>query len=271
MTPMLVRRLELGLLRLRRTRHPRELLVHLEVVLDRDRGERLVLFLDPDALLGLDRLVQTLRVPPALQHAPGELVDDLHLAVDDHVLDVALVELLGAQRVLHVMHERRVHVLVQVLDAEHLLDLRDARLRHGDLELGLLDLVVLVTLQPRRDPSERLVPLGAVRHHAADDQRGPGFVDEDRVDLVHDRELVPVLHAVLDPHRHVVAQVVEPELVVRAVRDRRAVRGPPLGRRHGGLDQADVHAERTGRSVPSTPSRVWPGSRSRSPGAPPRR
>ena len=111
--------------------------------------------------------------------------------------------------------------------------------------LGLLDLVVLVALQPRRDPRERLVPLGAVGHHAADDQRRPRLVDEDRVDLVHDRVLVAVLHAVLDPHRHVVAQVVEPELVVRPVRDRRAVRGPALGRRHRGLDQPDLHAERS--------------------------
>jgi hypothetical protein len=61
----LVGPLELGQLGLGRPRHARELVVHLEVVLDRDRGERLVLFLDLHALFGLDRLVQAFGVAPA--------------------------------------------------------------------------------------------------------------------------------------------------------------------------------------------------------------
>ena len=77
---------------------PGELVVHAEVVLERDRREGLVLLLDAHALLGLDRLVQALRPAPALEDAAGELVDDLHLAVDDGVVDVALVERLGLQR-----------------------------------------------------------------------------------------------------------------------------------------------------------------------------
>ena len=60
---------------------PDELLVHAEVVLERDRREGLVLLLDPHALLGLDRLVQTLAPAAAFEDAAGELVDDLHLAV----------------------------------------------------------------------------------------------------------------------------------------------------------------------------------------------
>ena len=239
-----VDRLELGELRLRRTGHAGELVVHLEVVLDRDRREGLVLLLDADALLRLDRLVQALRVAPALEHAAGELVDDLHLAVRHDVLDVALVVLLRAERVLQVMDERRVDVLVEVVDAERLLDLRDARLGDGDRLLRLVDLVVLVAPQARHEPGERLVPLRAVGHHAADDQRRPGLVDQDRVDLVHDRVGVTALHHVLGAHRHVVAEVVEPELVVRPVRDVGRVRGPALGRRHLRLDQPDRDAER---------------------------
>jgi hypothetical protein len=124
--------------------HTGELVVHLEVVLDRDRGEGLVLLLDLHALLGLDRLVEALGVPAALEHPSGELVDDLDLAVLHDVLDVALVELLRAQRVLHVVHERRVHVLVEVLDSQDLFDLRDSGFGDRDLVLGFVDLVVLV-------------------------------------------------------------------------------------------------------------------------------
>ena len=89
---------ELGGLGERRAGHARELVVHAEVVLEGDRRERLVLLLDAHALLGLDGLVQALRPAAALEDAAGELVDDLDLAVDDRVVDVALVERLGLQR-----------------------------------------------------------------------------------------------------------------------------------------------------------------------------
>ena len=86
---------ELGGLGEGRAGHARELVVHAEVVLQRDRREGLVLLLDAHALLGLDGLVQALRPAAAVEDAAGELVDDLDLAVDDRVVDVALVERLG--------------------------------------------------------------------------------------------------------------------------------------------------------------------------------
>ena len=91
----LVDLVELGRLGLRRTGHAGQLLVEAEVVLQGDRGEGLVLLLDLDALLGLDRLVHALVVAAAVQDAAGELVDDQDLAVVDDVVLVALVELLG--------------------------------------------------------------------------------------------------------------------------------------------------------------------------------
>ena len=102
----------------RGARHARELLVHAEVVLERDRGEGLVLLLDPHPLLGLDRLVQALAPATTLEDAAGELVDDLHLALLHHVVDVALEQLLGAQRGLELVHVVLVHVLVEVVDLE---------------------------------------------------------------------------------------------------------------------------------------------------------
>jgi hypothetical protein len=60
---------------------PDELAVHAEVVLEGDRGERLVLVLDLHAFLGLDRLVQAVGPAPARHQAAGELVDDDDFAV----------------------------------------------------------------------------------------------------------------------------------------------------------------------------------------------
>ncbi len=112
--------------RCRRTRRPRsaavpvmpgELLVHAEVVLEGDRGEGLVLLLDLHPLLGLDGLVEALGPAAAFQDAAGELVDDLHLAVLDDVVLVALEQLLGLEGRLELVDEVLDDLVVEVLDA----------------------------------------------------------------------------------------------------------------------------------------------------------
>ena len=137
---------ELLLLGLRGTGHAAELLVEAEVVLQRDRRERLVLLLDRDALLRLDRLVQALAPAAAFHDAAGELVDDLHLAVLDDVVDVALVERLRLQRLDQVVDELHVARAVEVVDLERALDLLDPGLARRD---GLVLLVVEVVVLAR--------------------------------------------------------------------------------------------------------------------------
>ena len=107
--------------------HAGQLVVQPEVVLERDRGHRHRLALDAEALLGLDGLVQALG-PAATRHLPaGELVDDDDLAVLDDVVPVALVQRVRLERLVEVAGEARVGV-VQVVDADQLLDLVDAGL-----------------------------------------------------------------------------------------------------------------------------------------------
>ena len=236
---------QLGGLGLGRTGHPGELVVHAEVVLERDRGEGLVLLFDLHALLGLDRLVDAFAPAPALEDAAGELVDDLHLAALDDVVLVALVQLLGLQRDLELVHQVGLHVVVEVLDAELRLDPLDAGLERHDDTLVLLDLVVDVALERAHDRGEPVVELGGVADPAGDDERRARLVDEDRVDLVDDAEVVAALHLVVAAPGHVVAQVVEPELVVGAVRDVGAVVLALLLRPvlEAGDDQPDVEPE----------------------------
>ena len=89
----------------RRAGHSAELLVHAEIVLECDRGQRLVFRLNRLPLLGLERLVQPFRITAARHHAAGELVDDDDLAVADDVILVALEQLVGAQRLIDVVHD----------------------------------------------------------------------------------------------------------------------------------------------------------------------
>ena len=148
----------------------------------------------------------------------------------------------------------------QVLDAEVLLRFLDAALceRGGarlfvdyvvavggkvlgvDLFLYLLDLSHL----ERADEIVRLtVKVGGFVAHAADDERRPRLVDEDGVDLVHYREIVPALNAVRLVRDHVVAKIVEAHLVVRAVGYVRGVRFLVRGGVALVYDQTDRQAE----------------------------
>ena len=235
--------MQLGRLGLGGAGHAGELVVEPEVVLQRDGGQRLVLGLDLDVLLGLDGLVHALVVAPADEHAAGELVDDDHLAVAHDVVLVALEELLGLDRVVQVADQRRVGGLVEVVDAELVLDELDADLVHTDGPLADVDLVVHVLLHQRSEPGELGVPVRRPVGGAGDDQRGAGLVDEDGVDLVDDGEVVAALYQVVQGVRHVVAQVVEAELVVGAVGDVGAVSHSPLVGRHLRQDDADVQPE----------------------------
>ena len=126
---------------------------------------------------------------------------------------------------------------------ELVLDQRDALLGDADGALALVDLVVDVALEHRRHPRELLVPARALLGRPGDDQRRAGLVDQDRVGLVDDGEVVAALHEVGLLPRHVVAQVVEAELVVRAVGDVGGVLLAPHRGRHLGEDHADREAE----------------------------
>ena len=251
---------ELLLLGLGGSGHPGELLVEAEVVLEGDRGKRDVLLLDPDTLLRLDRLMEPLAPAPALHDPTRVLVDDLDLALLDHVVDVALVERLRLQRLGEVVDELDVARVVEVLDPERALDGVDRGLRGRDRlvllveevvgagELGLV--LALLGLARGRGASEALGDAGEVvvgrrggLGLAGDDQRRPRLVDQDRVDLVHDRERVAALHEPLLRDGHVVAEIVEAELGVRAVGDIGVVGDLAQRERHHVLDEADGHPE----------------------------
>ena len=242
--PELVDLVQLGRLGLGGTGHAGELVVEPEVVLQRDGRQRLVLGLDLDVLLGLDGLVHALVVAPAHQHAAGELVDDDDLTVAHDVVLVAQEQFLGLQAVVQVADQRRIRGLVEVLDAQLVLDELDAELMHTDGALAQVDFVVDVLLHQRGQPGELAVPVRGAVGGAGDDQRRAGLVDEDRVDLVDDAVVVSALHHLLYGVGHVVAQIVEAELVVRSVGDVGGVGRAALVGGQPGQDDADVQPEK---------------------------
>ncbi len=122
---------ELGGLGGRGSGHAGELLVQAEIVLEGDRGQRHVLGLDLDALLGLERLVQAFGIAPARHHAAGELVDDHDLLVLDDVVAVLEEQLVRLQPLVDVVQKRDVLDVVEV-----------AKFKQAMLAQGLVDMLV---------------------------------------------------------------------------------------------------------------------------------
>ncbi len=125
---------------------------------------------------------------------------------------------------------------------------RGARLLVHEIVAGRELVAVLVLLlgafrEVRDDAVTAVVDVGVLFRGARDDERRAGLVDEDRVDLVDDRvDVAPLDHA-LELELHVVAQVVEAELVVRPVGDVAGVGLLALVVEEAVLDAADRQAE----------------------------
>ncbi len=117
------------------------------------------------------------------------------------------------------------------------------RIIAGRRLVPVLVLHLLAADELRDDPVAAVVDVGVALGRARDDERRPGLVDQDRVDLVDDRVDVPPLDHLGDLELHVVAQVVEAELVVRPVGDVLPVGLAPRLVVHVVLDAADGQPE----------------------------
>ena len=239
-----------------RAGHAGQLLVHAEQVLEGDAGQRLVLALHRHAFLRFHGLMQTVGPAPARQGAAGEFVDDHHLAIADDVVHVALVDGMRAHRRIEVVDHAQVAAGVQVVALGD--DARLAQQLFGMFHAGFgqVDLLALLVHpeialafflglagQVRDDAVDADVQLGRFVGRAGNDQRGTRLVDQDRVHFVDDGVMQAALVAVGLAQRHVVAQVVETELVVGAVGDVGAVGGVLVRMRHARVDHAHAQAQ----------------------------
>ena len=217
------------------TGHTGQLFVHTEVVLEGDGSQRLALGGNGHALLGLNGLMQALIEAAAVHQAAGELINDDDLAVLDDIVNVAVHDAARLDGTVHIVAQRHIVGIGQIIDMEECLGLLDAGFGQGGSlalfvhDIVAVDLLLGLDLVVQLDDDALLQRLGkvigALVHHAgilalaADDQRGTGLVDQDGVHLVHDGKGVAALDHVGLVDDHVVAQVVKAELVVRAVGD----------------------------------------------------
>ena len=141
------------------TSHAGQLVVHPEIVLEGDRGQRLVLPFDLHVFLGLQGLVQTVTVAPALHGAPGELVNDHHLTVLDDVIHITFEQDMSLERLIEVMQVFDIARVVEVFQLEQLLTKGNALLVQGDLAAFFVHQIMLVALELAHDPVDVLIQL----------------------------------------------------------------------------------------------------------------
>ena len=332
--------------------HAGKLGVETEVILNRDRGERLGFLFDFNPFFRLDRLVQTVGPAPPGQHAAGEFIDDVDVVVLHDIIHVFFVKavrtqqlignmdairpfnecalrnapalktlfvgersvsvdgthlgceigqnekfrigrtdllapLVGERNLAGALVDGEVHLVLELpgvllehfgkhlqlavlVDAAHLgifqqvhellvlggrvIDLvyavaRLFEIARGDGFFSLLDKVVALRGLNADDGRNHRVDFtvdvrGRHRRGTGNDQRRAGFIDQDGVDFVDNREIVPALHHLLRLLRHaVVAQVVETEFAVGAVGDVARVLFAALVGRHRVLNAADGETE----------------------------
>ena len=181
---------------LSRTGHARKLLVHAEVVLQRHRSEGLVLSLDLDAFFGLNRLVNTFVVAAAGENTAGVLIHNQNFTVHHDIVFVALEQGHRLDRVVQERNEWRVCRLVQVVDAEVVLDFFDTGLQHTHGALLLIHFVVFAFDERLCDCGEFAEPtVSLARRRTRDDEWRARLVDQNRVNLVDDGKVMTSLHA----------------------------------------------------------------------------
>ena len=194
--------------------------VETEVVLKGDSRQGLILSLDLDPFLRLDGLVHSVVVATTWKNAPSVLVNNQDLSPVDDVIAIAVEELLCADCIVQETNKRGVCSLVEVVDPKLIFNLIDAGFQDTDSLLLFVDFIVLVAHQDIGDARELGVPaVHIARGRARNDQGGTRLVDQNRVDLIDDHKVVSTLDHVFGALRHVVAQVVETEFVIRSVGD----------------------------------------------------
>ena len=174
---------ELAGLGLGRTGHTGQLVIHSEIVLERDSGEGLGRSLDLHSLLGLDSLMETVAVAASFHYTARLFVDDFDLAVVDDIFDVLVEEGVGFEKLVDGMDTLGLHAVVlhiavfggltlgEILNMLGLGELGGDVGKHEELGIGRTGGHLVDTLVGKIDAAVLLVDdeikrLGCLRHLA---------------------------------------------------------------------------------------------------------
>ncbi|OPY66367.1 MAG: hypothetical protein A4E62_02516 [Syntrophorhabdus sp. PtaU1.Bin002] len=209
--------LEFHGLRVRRSGHTCKFTVHPEIVLERHRGEGLVLPFDLYVLFRLQCLVKALAEPSSRHKPPGKLVHNDDLAILYDVVHIPLKKVVGLQGLVEVMEQVNVLWIIKVIDVDELLNPGYPFLGEiGTLRL-LINHEILLLLQLIDELVDLVILVRGFLGRTGNYERGPCLVNKDTVYLVDNSIVELPVDTLIDRILHVVPEVVETEFIVRAV------------------------------------------------------
>ena len=232
----------------RRSGHAGQLFIEAEIVLECHRGHSLVFGLDFQPLARLNGLVEPFREAAPLHRASGEFIDNHDLAVLDHVVAVTLEQLVCPQGLVHMVQQPDILNVIKraiahrLRRAQKILGMFNAGLGERDRPPLLVEIVIL-----RHEMWNNLIGnqilIGRRFGRAGDDQRRARLIDQDRVNLVDDGEMMLALHHVLNAEFQIVTKIVEAKLIVGTVGDVALIGRAAFFVAHIAGNAADRHAK----------------------------
>ncbi len=147
------------LARERGTGHARDLLVHAEIILERDRGIGACLFFYQYAFFCFNRLVQTFAPTATGLHTAREFVNNHNLTILHDVLFILVEECRGAHRGLEVMRIFDTAFGVEIFHPEGLFGFLHPRFGYLDGFLLLVDRIILILTKTMYDLRKLLIEI----------------------------------------------------------------------------------------------------------------
>mmetsp|Transcript_11941 Transcript_11941/g.27895 ORF Transcript_11941/g.27895 Transcript_11941/m.27895 type:complete len:239 (-) Transcript_11941:691-1407(-) len=189
--------------------------------------------------------MHAVRPAPTLEHSTCEGIYNGNLAVPNDILLVDFHELLSLQSVEHVQDPSLLG-LPHVLHAKELSSHPLSKVSHHHVEAFLLHLVVQLLGQGPRHFTCSLKLGWHSRNGLGDDERRSRLIDEDGICFIHQAKVeVLALNHLTWVNCQVVAQIVEAKLRIGGVHNVTRVLLLPLLCGHGGLDEANRHAQKS--------------------------
>src|SRR5690606_4256864 len=165
----------------------------------------------------------------------GVFVYDHHLTALNNVIHVSLEQVVGTECRVYMVQQAQIGSRIQAfalfqqaLAKQQIFDLlvtgfgqfNLARfLVNGKVTGGFTFLTDLALLKTRHQSIDGLIQLGRILSGTGNNERGTGLVDQDGIHFINNGKVETALNLVLNTEGHVVAQVVETELVISTVGD----------------------------------------------------
>ena len=149
-----------------RTGHARKLVVQTEIILQRDSCQSLVFLTNQYMLFCFQCLMKAFGITATFHDTAGEFINDLDLAVYHYVVNIAMEQELGLQRLLQMIGQLTGWIAKNIFNAKLELNLFQTSFGGVDGPFRFIHLEIDIALQGRHNSRKTLIRIGGLRASA---------------------------------------------------------------------------------------------------------